>query len=581
MNQASSETQFSRQRSGRGAARLRAGGLTLAIALIGWLAPTFAEAGDVIHSNGRGGGPWTESATWHGGEVPEAEDTVVIAMRDRVVFDGHDPDQASCAELHIDPEGTLTFAEGRGTHTLTVNGPITSYGTIRLDATESRHAQYRLRLTSKDAGRRTIELREHAALMSYGHEQGAGGQPSVALVAEPLSADSPDNAENEQKKNAKQTQGEADNAGSYTARVTANGKVRFDLQRTLVKNVAFDLKRLDNSGATASERLNVLQSRFEGSASLTLTHCDSPAIRGNVFTSDAGSAPTRAIDLNHVALGSVRDTRVVGPWKTAIRLNRNTDSTVAGTTVEGADIGVQAIRGHGTSLRELELRNCSTGLWLSRVHQREQHPVVEDVLIERAERGVHVRYTHGGQVQFSDCRFVNPVVEKSEEGENPPPPVHFDLVGAAVRLINTDVASDEIRHRKDARVETMYYLVVGAVSKQGELPAGAQVRVRTAERSGGVPDGKADLNVRHSPAALNKAGLTPLPASDKMVTVRGWRLDKNGNRRQAPFYELRLEAPKDGSDGYKTLSTREVEPGPRWFRPDPDDATPTVEIQLP
>src|SRR5215471_6089991 len=93
-----------------------------------------------IHSNGRGGGEWSDPATWRGKAAPGPDDDVVIARGDAVVFDRNDDHvkfsetgaalvgsaataigprtlgagavllagvsgKASCRQLHIDPKG--------------------------------------------------------------------------------------------------------------------------------------------------------------------------------------------------------------------------------------------------------------------------------------------------------------------------------------------------------------------------------------------------------------------------------------------------------------------------------------------
>ncbi len=58
------------------------------------------------------------------------------------------------------------------------------------------------------------------------------------------------------------------------------------------------------------------------------------------------------------------------------------------------------------------------------------------------------------------------------------------------------------------QVRAMHYLVVKV---NDDVPANTQVDVRTAEVSGGVPEGRADENVRNAPAFRNTEGLTLPP----------------------------------------------------------------------
>jgi hypothetical protein len=125
----------------------------------------------------------------------------------------------------------------------------------------------------------------------------------------------------------------------------------------------------------------------------------------------------------------------------------------------------------------------------------------------------------------------------------------------------------------------MQYLVVRLA---GAYPAGTRVAVRTAEVSGGVPKGKADLNVRNSPGFLSPEGLTPLPSTARCLVLRSWSIARNGKTVNPPFYDLLVQAPGDSpAEPFRALTSLLIEPEDAWFRPEPDVPDPTMEVTVP
>ena len=102
-----------------------------------------------IHSNRLGGGFWSDSSTWVGKIVPTSNDEVIISARDMVVFDRNDVDKPSCKKLLLDPNAVLTFQNGFGRRTFSVDGAIESYGSIKMDASSSLKDVMEIRLISE------------------------------------------------------------------------------------------------------------------------------------------------------------------------------------------------------------------------------------------------------------------------------------------------------------------------------------------------------------------------------------------------------------------------------------------------
>ncbi len=508
-----------------------------------------------IHSNGSGGGRWSEPSTWHGGQVPGSTDTVVIAMRDQVEFDVDDSDRDSCAALFLDPEALLSFRPGRDSRTLSVGGAIESYGTIRIDATGDRRARYTLRLTAAEADQRRIILREHASLLVYGHDALAD-EPNVAIVAED------------------------------TAILSANRRVMLDLHYARIHNLQLNLVNLDNSGG-ANERLNIIGNQFNGSSSLHLEQCDSPMLRGNRFAHGSSPPPMLAVSLDKCALVQLVDTMITGSYRTAVRVTNDTSSNLVDLRIGGARNTGLIIRGStDTSLRTIRLdgANGTDGMVIH--HSK---CILENVSVTGFRTGFGLRQS---RVQMADSSFVGGTAEDDGDAMM----VALRLNASHVRLINSTIRPEEIHivgnerpPDGDGYAEALQYLVVQAIPAGGrrggewdvqDLPRGLRVRVQTSADSGGVPAGRADPNVRNSPMPFSSRGLTALASSRRAITVRSWRYDRSGELHQAPFYDLVVEAPQqDGT--YKTLVEKVIEPTGDWFRADLNSAVPTVEVTLP
>jgi pectin methylesterase-like acyl-CoA thioesterase len=83
-----------------------------------------ANFGAVITSNGTGGGLWNSAATWAGGVVPAAVDSVIVAGTDAVTVPNVVPD--TCGSLVVQSNGTLTVDTGF----VVRYGTMTVYGTV-------------------------------------------------------------------------------------------------------------------------------------------------------------------------------------------------------------------------------------------------------------------------------------------------------------------------------------------------------------------------------------------------------------------------------------------------------------------
>jgi parallel beta-helix repeat protein len=496
-----------------------------------------------IHSNGSGGGEWSDPETWHGGQVPSADDVVIVAMRDTVRLSGKDAVSADCQQLYIDPEGILALTAGRNQLTLTVAGPIESYGTIRMDGTKSPRGRVALRLVGSTAQERTVRLLENSALLAYGRKGLPEDSRNVLITA---------------------AQTEEENPGP-PATIIAQGDAMIDLHHTRLSDVIVQASLIDNTGAKANQRLNVIGNHFVSLSRLMIDMCDTPVVRSNRF--EAGDAKNEAaMYFNRCKLADIRSNRVGGSYGIGIYVHNDVGSSAAKNLVSGPARGIYWRHGTNAMIQDNTVSGCTTGLSLDSATG-----VAENTTIDKVTTAVSLTKSN---VQFTTCH----VTELAEDG------IAMDLNASAVTLLNSNIGDDQIKIAGTPpggahAAVSMQFMIVKV---DGRRPPGSRVQVQTAEVSGGVPQGKADLNVRNAPARLSESGFTPLPASTKAVVVRSWQLAANGKKENAPFYDVIVFAPSAAPDQPdQVLVSQVTEPNDGWFRAEPDSGTPNVEVKLP
>lgn len=537
-------------------------GTTLAIlaCLALWSAlPTLSRGADEIHSNGRGGGAWSDPATWHGGRVPGPEDVAVIAMRDQVSFDRNDSDRVTCRALYLDPEAVLQLRVGREDLLMVVGGPIESYGTIRMDGTEDPRVSAELRLTGADKDR-VLRLMQNGALLVYGNEHPRGGVPNIRLRSGP-----PDtNPEDRQ----------------AAARIIADGEAMIDLHHAGLHDVSLQAARLDNSGGSR-DRLNLIGNHFSGLSQVVLVECDSPVIRDNRFETEEDAAPETALSLNQNALARVQGTTITGPYGTGLHLQGDTSSMVSDLKITGVrEQGLHFDNATDTAVKDAVIQgdDGKAGIRLVR-----STPVLEQITVDGFHRAIRVRE---GAAQLTNCDVAGWISRKNADDEETGAALWIQ--NASVRLVNSPINPEEVilAHTNgppddEYSVETLQYLLVRALAPDnGDLPSGLRVRLQTAKESGGPPSEGADLNVRNSPTIFSEQGITPAPMTRRALVLRGWSFDPDGNFVQAPFYDLIIEK-HSGDSRYETVVREVIEPRPSWFREDLRSTDPTLEIELP
>lgn len=519
---------------------------TSLIACVVWLvAAAFGRAAE-IHTNGIGGGIWSEPATWHGKTVPAAGDTVVIASGDVASFDRNDEGQTTCAELFIDPHGALVFKSG-GKRVMVVSGPIESYGAIRMEASKDAGDTMELRLTASAAEKRTLRLLKGGSLLVYGKADLPQGRRNVLLSSKPAIDPPP---------------------ADPTASVEAIATTMVDLQRAAIADVQIKAASIDNTGAKPNERLNIADCQFSGFGRVIVSACDTPTIVNNTFTCTAATQlNVPAVSLAACPLAEVRGNTIRGPYHTGITGSNQTDSVITGNTIEKCGQGIYWY-GVNAMLKGNAIRNCGTGIVVTSMSG-----VMEDCVIDSAVRtGLAVA---GATIQCTNLAITN--VAKGG--------VAVDLGGGSVTLLNCNLTPEAFKLGRaqgqgaTPRVQAMQFLVVKV---RGAVPAGATVEVTTANPAVKLQPGAMDLNIRNSPAMIGRGGLTPLPASLKPLILKAWVIESDGKITPAPEYTVTLrEASADPDEEGKKIKSFSVTPQASWYRSKPDDATATAEVALP
>lgn len=505
-----------------------------------------------IHSNGAGGGLWSQATTWRGGTVPTTQDVVVIAAGDTVTFDLDHDATPSCAELAIDPGAVLTFKADLPRCMLNVAGPIESFGTIRADMTASAGIAG-IRLSSDAPEKRVIRFRERGALLLFGARDLAEDQRNVLIIsgapqppATPAADGTPPPPPEPQ-----------------PGRIELIRRCMLDVQYAQFQDITLTASNIDNTGFSPNERVNVVGCRFIGQARLAVYSCDTPVVTDNVFVTSV-KFTSAALELNSSPVAEVKNNYAAGPYAYGIYGAAQTDTSLIGNTVENCAAGIYW---YGTALmaRGNTVRACPLGVTLTSMSG-----TLEDLTLDAVPLGVHVP---NATAQLVNLKFVNPP-------ENATP---IRLTGGTVRLLNTNLSPEQIDTTGAAatvKVEAMEYLVVGV---KGNRTPQTQVSVRT-EGTPFAVDGAPDANVRNSPAMVLSNGLTPLPRSPRVLVVSSWSMDGSRTITPAPRYVVSAwEPPTPDKPLVAERAAATVQPDASWYC-DPDTPVelfkPTVELTL-
>jgi hypothetical protein len=557
------------------------GGLLAVVFSLGLAGP--ATAGE-IYSNGTGGGPWSDPATWRGKAVPGPNDEPVIARGDVVAFDRNDDGVAfpeagvamiggatapmgqglwaaqaallagtsgnvSCRQLAIDPKGVLTFKAGGGRQTLTVAGPIEVYGTITINARNQPDDLLELRLAGDTPEKRTLRLEKGGSLLMHGRGGLPGGRANVALTSLPLPALKPPLLD-------------ADVLGLVDA--TPSSSV--DVQGSELVHVHVKGSSIDNTGTKVGERFNVADNHFLGLSRVMVASCDTPLIVNNKFDYPVpATLNASAIYAYASPLAEIRGNTIRGLYANGINGTAQPESAVIGNTIEKCATGLYWY-GTDAMIKQLTVRGCENGVIITSMAG-----TLEDIDIEDCKTAFY----HGG----ATAQVTNLRVSKIPKDGRA---VYYS--SGPLTLLNCNIRPEQIKVDQPATpppqpppflVQSMEYLVVGV---KGEAPAGAQVEVTTANPAAPLAPGATDLNIRNSPAPVRANGLTPLPKTLESLIVKAWLIDAAGKTVPAPEYTLKLLGPNPDR---KVLKTLKVKPQDTWNRAKPNELSPTLEVSLP
>lgn len=508
---------------------------------------TLASAKEIT-SNGLGGGRWSDTTTWRGGAVPGAEDEVVVGARDTVVFDRNDTEGATCKQLILDPNSNFAFQSGLGKRTLTVNGSIEAFGSIKMHAA-AKTDEMEIRLAGATDAERVIKLGRGAALLLLGRPDLPNGKRNVSITvtAPPVSKGVPAQAD-----------------------ITAGDRVMLDLQYAQLDNVAIGATGIDNTGAQPNERCNFVGNLFTGYARLALATCDTPIISRNEFQGQKGATiRPSGIVVSSCPLAEIKGNHLTGAYAIGINV-MSSEGSVSDNTVEGAIQGIVWHTG-AAMLKHNTLRGCKTGLSL-----RTTTGSAEDTTLDNCDLPLNVA---AAKVQLTTVVITNP-----------PKTALMESVSSSVGLLNCNIKPEQMKSVRDAAlprivgsedpaVETLAFLVVGL---KGTVPRNAQVQVVTSAPAKPIAPGAMDMNVRNSPARVRVDGSTPLPQSLTPLIVKAWMMDDDGKVAPAPEYTINvLEPAAETGAKPRILKTVKVKPDETWFRPEPNAQKPTLEITLP
>lgn len=524
-----------------------------------WLITCLTGAAVEEYSNGRGGGLWSDPATWRSGVVPGPDSIVVIGRDDNVIFDRDDVDRVTCHELYVDKKGRLSFKTKAGSIRASFSGEVESYGAIRLDGTARRDDRIELRLVGREAEVRKLNLRKGGSFTAVGRTDTADGKSNVVISAV-----------------------RDDRRIQYvSATITGWRGSGLDIKRAQVINVTIMAHGLDNTGAQFNERLNITESLFIGNSNVNMNSCDTPRILNNRFErQNVHAFFGGAVQMNGCSLPEIRGNEMIGKYQMGVFSLQMNDGTVVNNLVDGAGIGVYWDGGN-VMIQDVTIRNCDTGIQLT----DRAKGAIDGLITENCKEAI----AYLGYMQISNwtvrnipedgrvlashhgaLELINSSLEPAQVVREPKYAVVHQGQPDYGKLINDDVLSRPM-------IQCTYYLVA---ELEGDVPPGTRVEVRTANPVHPLAPGAIDPNIRNSPAPILKNNLTPLPGSLISLMVNAWRIETDGTIKEAPTYTVSVQVPGE-QDEFKTIKSVNVTPDSSWFRAELRAQTPTVRLSLP
>jgi len=497
-----------------------------------------------IHSNGLGGGDWSDPLSWREKTVPTPDDDAVVSRGDVIAFDRNDDGKVSCKQIFVDPGGTLTFKTGAGRLVLAPAGPIESYGIIMIDGSKSSADKLELRMSGTTPAERTVKVLKGGSFSVRGRRNLAHGKHNVTLTAVPV-----------------------DKQPLLESLVHIEDGAICDVRGAEIVSMHVSTRDLDNTGAEAGERVNIVDNHFTGIAHLTVAVCDSPLVADNRFElSGIAAFGQSAMFIILCPLADIHGNTVRGRYAHGIQARQMIDSALVGCTFENCSSGVYWYGTNGM-LKDLTVRKCDTGVTCTSMSG-----VLENIEIDGCTTG----YNHAiATAQLNNVRVTNVG----------PKGTVIAYTSSPLTLLNCQFAPEDIKFMNKAAakakdgvptVQCFRYLVA---KLDGKVTAGTQVVVRTAGRD--PASRAADLNVRNSPARVGSNALTPLPDTLEPLIVKAWSYDDQLELVAAPEYVLEVLPPAGTTGPAKPIATTTITPELSWYRKQPNDITPTVEVRLP
>lgn len=534
--------------------------LKLAFTALCWLSFCVTAFADEIYSNASGGGDWSDPATWRGGKVPVADDDVVIARDDSVTFNRNDDGKITCKQLSLDPRAVLQFKVGAGPIVFCAGGLVESYGYIRLDASKSAKDQHELRLIAEDPEQRMLKIAKGGGLVVSGRLGLPQGRRNALITSRPPKKEVP----------AGMPQPDP------TATLEAATGSTFDIQRAELINIYAQTTGIDNTGAKPGERINVIKNRFSGTSRIILTSCDSAVVADNHFErDDPFPVPQAALYISVCPLIEVRGNTIRGNYPGGITCYGQHECIMTNNVIEKCAQGLYWY-GSGFMVKQMLIKDCTHGMTLT-----SSAGTLEDVTIS----GSQSAYYHGGAtIQMTNLvirdMVANPNGYKVYMGGGPLTLINSPVTAQDVVFAPAWVPDPIVAGKPRLPAVQMLNFVVAQVS--GQVPPGVAVEVKTAQTTTPLPPGAQDPNIRNSPAPVLKSGFTPLPHSLEPLIVRSWQYDPDAKLQPAPAYQLNIVGPMqaEGTER-KVLKSVTVTPAAEWYRANPNEKKPTIEVSLP
>jgi len=481
---------------------------------------------DAFRSNGKGGGRWSDPATWEGGKLPTGG-SVAILTKDVVEVDAVPGNALACDELTVDSGGLLRV-EGTNQIVFTVRKGLNIFGGLMLDLsnTPSARCEFVFPVEANQAPKFLIA--ERSKVLLKGSPTDA---PNVVFrLAAPTNQVAP----------------------SISVDITT--KTWFESDHVAFEGFTFGVRGVDGSGVKFNERFSLRGCQLVRSP-ISFYASKKIEIEGNHWR----EAADWAVYMNGCSAISLRSNTIERVRDRGLLIYASNDLEFLGNRFVHNGEGFHLTTCTDTLLQDNVHETNRIGLLLSNCTR----PVVKRCLF-RGNSSFHLYAASGAPTdpwRLYDCVFDGQPTDVNTGSI-------FSKQKTVVEVVNTPRQTFAL-DQEPGGVAFSAYVDILVTNDRGEPLGRVPLRVLSGDQI---------VAISRTEAVGSQTGHTPLPSTHRPLVLAWCRYVPGGTTNPPPSCTYTVEA--DGTHlGYQKQTVPLVV-DESFLRADPDKPTKTITIKL-